>query len=81
MATPRRPNLVTAWGRHLLRRPEEITPFTLEEGAQMVGDPTSPEGARIKGGGVRLEPGWVVKGAGSTRSISHGHRLSRNRLV
>jgi hypothetical protein len=50
-------NLITAWWRHLLRRPEEIAPFKLEDGAQTVGDPTSPEGARIEGGGIRLEPG------------------------
>ena len=58
-------NLITAWWRHLLRRPEEITPFKLEDGAQMVGDPTSPEGARIEGGGVRPEPGVHVKVEGS----------------
>lgn len=58
-------NLITAWWRHLLRRPEEITPFKLEDGAQMVGDPTSPEGARIEGGGVHVEPGVDVKVEGS----------------
>jgi hypothetical protein len=58
-------NLVTAWWRHLLRRPEEITPFKLEDGAQMVGDPTSPEGARIEGGGVHVESGVDVKVEGS----------------
>jgi hypothetical protein len=60
MATARRPSRLSAWTDRILRRPREITPFTLEPGAQMVGDPTSPEGARVQGGGVQFQPGWVV---------------------
>jgi hypothetical protein len=49
------------WARHLLRRPREVSPFTLEEGARIVeGDPAAPTGARIEGGGLRLNPGFVV---------------------
>ena len=50
----------STWGRHLLRRPREVSPVTLEEGARIVeGDPSTP-GARIEGGGLRLNPGFVV---------------------
>jgi hypothetical protein len=51
----------STWGRHLLRRPRDVSPFTLEEGARIVeGDPAAPTGARIEGGGLRLNPGFVV---------------------
>ena len=60
--------VVDAWGSHLLRRPREIAPFILEDGAQLTGDPSSSHGAVIDGGRVTLQPDWLYEtsGAGTT---------------
>ena len=51
----------STWGRHLLRRPREVSPVTLEEGARIVeGDPATSSVLRIEGGRLRLNPGFVA---------------------
>ena len=49
----------STWGRHLLRRPREVSPVTLEEGARIIADDPAT-GARIEGGRLRLNPGFVA---------------------
>jgi hypothetical protein len=54
-------DVIRGWLDRLLGRPRKITPFTLEDGGRIVGDPGSPEGALIEGGTVRLHDGWEVE--------------------
>jgi hypothetical protein len=54
-----------AWGRQLLRRPQTIAPFVVEQGARMEVDPATPTRATVTGGGVRLKPETVVQAQGS----------------
>lgn len=52
---------LSAWAKHLLRRPREFSPFTLEPDARIAeGDPAAATGARIEGGGLRLNAGFVA---------------------
>jgi hypothetical protein len=65
MAAPRF-GVLGAWVTDLLRRPRTITPFKLEDGAQLEGDPATAEGAVITGGRVRLVPDYVYEVRGDT---------------
>jgi hypothetical protein len=65
----------STWARHLLRRPRDVSPFTLEEGARIEGDPAAPTGARIHEGGLRLNPGFVVDVRENRLLIRQGNGL------
>ena len=65
----------STWAKHLLRRPREVSPFTLEEGARIEGDPAAPTGARIEGGGLRLNPGFVADIRDNRLLIRQGNGL------
>lgn len=49
----------------VLRRPREITPFALAQGARLQLDPRNPRRVTVTGGGVRLRGGTVIETIGS----------------
>jgi hypothetical protein len=61
MARGSRSDVIRGWLDRLLGRPRKITPFALEDGGRIVGDPGSPEGAVIEGGTVRIHDDWEVE--------------------
>jgi hypothetical protein len=61
MAGGGRGDAIHSWLDRLLGRPRKITPFTIEGGGRLVGDPGSPEGAVFEGGTVRILDGWDVE--------------------
>ncbi len=65
-------DVAAAWGRHVLRRPRNITPFVIEKGGRMHGHPTAPQGAQIEGGALRLQPGYVLDVRGPKALLREG---------
>jgi hypothetical protein len=61
MAGGGRGDAIRSWLDRLVGRPRKITPFTIEGGGRLVGDPGSPEGAVIEGGNVRIHDDWNVE--------------------
>lgn len=59
---------VDAWARDVLGRPREIAPFLLDDGAQLEGDPSSPEGAVVTGH-VTMHPDWNYEIRGNSTVV------------